>query len=115
MISVGIGAAVFVLVFAGGLVGLLLNRRLPAEHLSKETQDVVRLGTGMLSVLASLVLGLLIASGKTTFDRSDRDVRQFSGIVIQLGVGRDRLSASAWRPHLDQRCVDCCPTPRAQI
>lgn len=75
----------FVLVFAGGLLGLLLNRRLPAEHLSKETQDVVRLGTGMLSVLASLVLGLLIASGKTTFDRSDSDVRQFSGIVIQLG------------------------------
>jgi hypothetical protein len=47
---------------------LYLNRLLPERHLTKETQDVVKLGIGMLSVLASLVLGLLIATAKTTYD-----------------------------------------------
>jgi hypothetical protein len=83
--SAVVGLLVFMFVFAGALVGVLLNRLLPDEHLLKETQDVIRLSTGMLSVLASLVLGLLIASAKTSFDRIDTDVRQFSSSVIELG------------------------------
>jgi hypothetical protein len=83
--SATVGLLVFVCVFAGALVGTLLNRLLPEDHLSKETQDVIKLSTGMLSVLASLVLGLLIASAKTSFDRIDADVRQFSSNVIELG------------------------------
>jgi hypothetical protein len=83
--SAVVGFVVFALVFAGALLGILLNRVLPQAHLSKETQDVIRLSTGMLSVLASLVLGLLIASAKTSFDRIDTDVRQFSSSVIELG------------------------------
>ena len=57
---------VAVCVFAGGLGGLYLHRFLPAHHLEKETQEVIRLSTGMLSVLASLVLGLLIATAKSS-------------------------------------------------
>ena len=85
MNSTIVGLLVFMFVFAGALIGVLLNRLLPDEHLLKETQDVIRLSTGMLSVLASLVLGLLIASAKTSFDRIDADVRQFSSSVIELG------------------------------
>jgi len=83
--STVVGLLVFVSVFAGAVIGIILNRLLPEDHLSKESQDVIRLGTGMLSVLASLVLGLLIASAKTSFDRIDADVRQFSSSVIELG------------------------------
>jgi hypothetical protein len=83
--SSAVGFLVFAFVFAGALAGVLLNRMLPDDHLSKDSQDVIRLGTGMLSVLASLVLGLLIASAKTSFDRIDGDVRQFSSNVIELG------------------------------
>ncbi len=45
----------------------------------------------MLSVLTSLLLGLLVASSKSGFDRTETDLRNFSGIVIQLG---DTLRAS---------------------
>jgi hypothetical protein len=71
-------------VFAGGLAGLHLHRVIPARHLAQETQDVVRLGTGMLSVLASLVLGLLIATVKTSFDTTDGAVRSYSADLIVL-------------------------------
>jgi hypothetical protein len=56
MSAVAIGFGVAALVFVGGVAGMHLHRFLPREHLSKESRDVVMLGTGMLSVLASLVL-----------------------------------------------------------
>jgi hypothetical protein len=71
-------------IFAGGLAGLYLHRILPQHHLTKETQDVVRLGTGMLSVLASLVLGLLIATSKSSYDSTDRAVRSYAAELALL-------------------------------
>jgi hypothetical protein len=71
-------------VFIGGLIGVLLHPRLPQSHLTRETQDVVKLGIGMLSVLASLVLGLLIATAKGSSDTMDRDVRSYAADVIVL-------------------------------
>ena len=76
--------AVSIAVFAGALVGLYLHRMLPKEHLTKDTQDVVRLGTGMLSVLASLVLAMLISTAKTTYDSTDKELRTFSAELILL-------------------------------
>lgn len=66
MNPVVVSLVVAMCVFGGGVAGLYLSRVLPEAHRSKETQDVVRLATGMLSVLASLVLGLLIATARTT-------------------------------------------------
>jgi hypothetical protein len=72
------------IVFASGLVGLWLHRLLPDENLSKETLDVVQLGTGMLSVLASLVLGLLIATAKSSYDTTDTAIRSYATDLILL-------------------------------
>jgi hypothetical protein len=71
-------------IFAGGLAGLYLHPLLPADHQSKETQDVVKLGIGMLSVLASLVLGLLIATAKTSYDAADHAVRSYAAELALL-------------------------------
>ena len=75
---------VALLVLAGACLGLHLHRVIPARHLSDETQDVIRLGTGMVSVLASLVLGLLIATVKTSFDGTETAVRAYSADLIVL-------------------------------
>jgi hypothetical protein len=71
-------------IFAGGLGGLYLNRLLPARHLTKDTQDVIKLGIGMLSVLASLVLGLLIATAKTSYDTTDHAIRGYAAELALL-------------------------------
>ena len=71
-------------VFAGGAFGLWLHRVVPRAHLTKETQEVIRLGIGMLSVMASLVLGLLIATAKTTYDRTDQDIRSYAAELSLL-------------------------------
>jgi hypothetical protein len=79
---------VAVCVFAGGVVGLCLHRLLPPHHQTKETQEVVKLCTGMLSVLASLVLGLLIATAKTSYDSTDRAIRTYAA---ELGLLNETL------------------------
>ena len=71
-------------VFSGGVAGLYLHRVLPSDHLTKETQDVVRLSIGMLSVLSSLVLGLLIATAKSSYDTTDQAVRRYASELALL-------------------------------
>jgi hypothetical protein len=45
----------------------------------------VRLGTGMLSILATLVLGLLTATAKSSFDTTDHDLRRYAAELIGAG------------------------------
>src|SRR5215470_5751127 len=75
---------VVVCIFAGGLIGLSLNRVLRPSYLTKETQEVVRLGIGMISVLSSLVLGLLIATAKNSYDTTASAVRTYAAELALL-------------------------------
>ncbi|HEV2098684.1 MAG TPA: hypothetical protein VGR45_07120 [Stellaceae bacterium] len=84
MSSLTIAAIVFACIFSGSLFGIWLNYRLPEHHRSPESRDAVKLATGMLSVLAALVLGLLIASVKNSFDNTDSQIRQFAATLILL-------------------------------
>lgn len=71
-------------VFAGGVVGTQLYRLLPKRHLTNETRDVVRLGIGMISILAVLVLGLLTASAKRTFDDAEHNISSYATDLVLL-------------------------------
>jgi hypothetical protein len=84
MNSITIGLLVAACIFLGGVGGLNLHRILPEGHLTRETQDVIKLGTGMLSVLASLVLGLLIATAKTSHDSTDQSIRTYAAEMALL-------------------------------
>jgi hypothetical protein len=75
---------VFLLVMGGVLAGAQLRKALPGHHLNKEAQDVVRLGVGLVSTMAALVLGLLIGSAKSSFDTQSGYVRQLTAHLIIL-------------------------------
>lgn len=62
-----IGAGVFFLTFSFGLLGLLLHRVLLDDHRSSESKDVVRLVQAFIASIATLVLGLLIASANSHY------------------------------------------------
>jgi len=99
MHDVVVGLIVAAFVFAGGLVGLFLPRFLPRAHLSKQTEDVVRLGTGMLSVLSSLVLGLLIATAKSSYDTTERAIEGYSAELVLLAEALRDYGDSADAPR----------------
>lgn len=84
MIELGIGAIIFACVFGGAIAGMLIHVVLPEHHVRKETEDVIRLGMGVIGTLSALVIGLLIASAKGSFDTKDSEVRQFSADLILL-------------------------------
>jgi Protein of unknown function (DUF4239) len=84
MSSLAITAIVLACVLAGSLFGMWLGVHLPEPHRSAQSHDAVKLATGMLSILAALVLGLLIASVKNSFDTTDTQIRQFAATLILL-------------------------------
>ena len=75
---------VFACVLAGTFFGIFLRNRLPENHLSEPTRDVVRLGTGLIGTIAALVLGLLIASANSTFQTQSSQVQQLTADVVLL-------------------------------
>jgi hypothetical protein len=74
----------FAFVFGGALLGMFVRKRLPGHHLSGDTKDVVRLGTGLIATIAALVLGLLIASANSTYETQSSQVKQLTANIVLL-------------------------------
>ena len=71
-------------VLGGMVLGMFLRNRLPKHHLSGDTKDVVKLGTGLIGTIAALVLGLLIASANSTFQTQTTQVQRPTADVVLL-------------------------------
>jgi len=84
MSSLGIATIVFACVFGSAMLALLLRTFLPPHHLSTETKDLVKLGTGLIGTLAALVLGLLVSSAKSSFDRFNDELMQQAAKFVLL-------------------------------
>jgi hypothetical protein len=89
MSSITVSLIVFGCVFAGGLLGLFLHAALPEHHLSGDSKDAVKVGVGLVGTMAALVLGLLVASAKASYDAQGAQLIQLSANVVLL----DRLLA----------------------
>jgi len=84
-----IGWIVLACVFGGALTGMVLRMFLPEHHLSAESKDIIRLAMGLTATMAALVLALLIASAKSSFDAQRDEVTQISANIMLL----DRILA----------------------
>ncbi len=99
MSSLTMSAIVFGCIFGGTLLGMLLRAVLPEHHLSGETKDVVKLGMGLIGTMSALVLGLMVASAKSSFDGQANGIATLAGKVIYL----DRLLARYGPESADAR------------
>jgi hypothetical protein len=69
----------------GGVgLGIILRNRLPDAHLSAATKDVIRAGTALISTIAALVLGLLIASANTAYQSQSSQIQQLTANIVVL-------------------------------
>jgi hypothetical protein len=75
---------IFLLTVGGIFIGTLLRRTLPEHHLNEHARDVVRLGVGLIATIAALVLGLLIAAAKGSFETQISQIRQITADLILL-------------------------------
>jgi hypothetical protein len=89
MTSTTTGLCIFACVFGASVAAMLIRNALPKHHLSADTKDLVKLAMGLVATMAALVLGLLVASAKGSYDTQKAEVIQMAGKVVFL----DRMLA----------------------
>jgi len=87
--ALSIASIAFACAFGSALVGAYLKDRLPAPHVSKESQEVVRLG-----------MGLVTASVRIAFDANDAAIKTSAVNVLTLDRHLARYGAET-RPTRD--------------
>ncbi len=75
---------IFILTFGAGLVGLAVQRVLPAEHMSDSARGVVGQVSGLVSLLLALVLGTLIGVSFAYFSTQRTELETFSAQILKL-------------------------------
>ncbi len=79
----------FAFVFGGALFGTALRAAVPKHHLTGDSKEAVKLGMALVATMAALVLGLLIASAKSSFDTQANELTEMSSKIVLL----DRILA----------------------
>jgi hypothetical protein len=89
MSGIGIASVTFACAFGGAISGHFIRRNIPHTHLSKKSQDVMKLGMGLVATMTALLLGLVTSSARSSFDSQDALMRTLAVNVLTL----DRLLA----------------------
>src|SRR6266498_4089503 len=84
MSPITVSLIVFACVFGGALLGIFLHAVLPQHHLAADSKDIVKLGMGLVGTMAALVLGLLVASAKGSYDAQSAELTQMSANIALL-------------------------------
>ena len=84
MTPTSIGCIVLVCAFGGALLGMQVRRLVPADHLSDAAWDTAKLGIGLVATMTALLLGLVTASAKGTFDDVGNTIRHTAAELLTL-------------------------------
>ena len=84
-----IGLIVFACASGGAWLGMWSRSVLPEHHLDSESKQTVQLGIGLIATMTALILGLVTASAKSSFDALDTAVKHSAAELLSL----DRLLA----------------------
>jgi hypothetical protein len=87
-----VGMIVFACTFMAALLGIWLRTTLPERQLDADSRDTVKVGIGLIATMTALVLGLITASAKSSFDAVDTGVKQTATQILTL----DRVLARYW-------------------
>ncbi len=84
-----IGILAFACTLGGVLVGNSLRAIVPRHHLDGESRETIKIAIGLIATMTALVLGLVTASAKNSFDEVDKAATHYAVDVLSL----DRLLA----------------------
>lgn len=84
MSPLAVSAIVFCLLFGSALIGISIRRAMPEHYRDEDTSNIVKTSMGLIGTLSALVLGLVVASAKSSYDDKAGQTRQLTAKVIQL-------------------------------
>lgn len=84
MSPIQFAAVAFVCIMASAIGGALIRSRLPEHHVSGDSKDVIKLSIALVATMSALVLALLFASTRTSFERSSSLVSRMTADITEL-------------------------------
>lgn len=84
MSPIQVSTIILFCIFGSALLGMWLNGVLPQHHLNADTKDLVKLGVGLVGTMAALLLGLLVASAKSSYDARSSELTQLAANTMLL-------------------------------
>ena len=78
--------AVAAVMFAGGLLGLVLQRALPEHHTTGGSRDMIGAVVGLLTLLCALVTGLLIWTAYGVYSGQNIQIQTLASKIMQLDL-----------------------------
>jgi hypothetical protein len=84
MNAIAISSIIFASLLGGAALGLILRKTLPEHHLSSESKDAAKISMALIATMTALVLGLLIASAKSSYDAQSTELTQMSAKIVLL-------------------------------
>ncbi len=82
----------FVSIVAGIVLGMTLRARISPPRFGHDTKEVIRLGASLLATLAAVVISLLIASAKSSYDAQDAHFRLLAAYLVET----DQIARAVW-------------------
>ena len=92
MTAVWVAIIVTLLTFAGGVLGLYLQRMLPDEHSVEKSRDMIGAVMGLVTLLLALVLGTIVGSAYffAATQQSELQALSAQSISARRGAGAVR-------------------------
>jgi hypothetical protein len=84
MTTILIALAVLILTFGAGMLGLYLQKRLPQEHMSGGSRDMILAVIGLVTLLLALVLGTLVGNTYAFFAGQKAELETLASRAILL-------------------------------
>jgi hypothetical protein len=73
----------FIALVIGMTVGMALRRHIVADRLDASTKEVIRLGAGFLATLSAVLISLMIASAKDSYDSQNAHFRTLAAYLVE--------------------------------
>jgi hypothetical protein len=96
-------AAVAVVVSAGGVLGLVLQRVLHEQHSSGPSRDMIGAVVGLLTLLCALVTGLLIWTAYGIYASQDTAIQTLASKVLKLDLALEDFGPETKPERTDLR------------
>jgi hypothetical protein len=84
MSPIAIAGIAFGVILGSALIGMVVRSRLPEHHLSGDSKDVIKLATALIGTMAALVLALLFASTRSSFEHTSAAVSRMTADLVEL-------------------------------
>ncbi|MGQ0583947.1 MAG: bestrophin-like domain [Reyranella sp.] len=84
MPAIAAASIAFVLIFGSTLFGMFIRSRVPDHHLAGDSKDVIRLATALIATMSAVVLALLFASTRGSFEQTSATVTRLTADIIEL-------------------------------